>query len=393
MTAEYTCLLNLLGAYLREEVPGKMENADWDALLSLARIHGVSGIVGYMGQKYPICPDTEKKAAFRGLCMNTILLFARRHALAQELVKKLEEAGIDHILMKGFVLREYYPVPELRTFSDIDLLIRGEDREKSHQLMRALGYQVKDDWEPVYSYYSRDEHYEFHTRLMEVDVSEKADYQGYFADAWAQTRPVSAHSYRFRDEFHFLYILTHIAKHVHDSGAGIRMYLDVAAFVREHGDTLDWAWIAGQLRKIALYDFACVVLSAAELWFGVASPAVFTPVSEELLAEFTEFTLAAGVFGHHDRDEALTKLKQEAQDAPASRAGVLIRMAFPKAETIQARYTYLQDKPWLLPAAWVHRVVKNRSKTGRQMDTARQILRADREEVDRLKKLMRNIGL
>lgn len=366
---------------------------DWDALLSLAQIHGVSGIVGYMGKKYPICPDSQKNAAFRSLCMNTIILFSRRHALAQELVKQLEEAGIDHILMKGFVLRDCYPVPELRTFSDIDLVIRPEDREKSHNLMLSLGFAVKDDWEPVYSYHRRDEYYEMHTRLMEIDVSEKADYQGYFANVWAHADPVSERSFRFRHEFHFLYMLTHIAKHVHGSGAGIRMYLDVAAFVRAHGDQLDWNWIAQQLRSLALYEFACVVLAAAENWFGVAAPEIFEPVAEEVLAEFRAFTLEGGAFGHHNRDAALSQMKQEERDDAGSRAGLLLRMAFPKAETIQARYTYLQDKPWLLPVAWGHRLIKNRSEAGQRMKTARQILRADTEEVDRLKKLMKNIGL
>lgn len=53
---------------------------------------------------------------------------------------------------------------------------------------------------------------------------------------------------RFTPEFHFLYMLTHIAKHIHGSGAGLRMYLDLAAFIRHHGTGLDWPWIEAQLR-------------------------------------------------------------------------------------------------------------------------------------------------
>ena len=392
METEYGYLLHLLGAYLREEAPEVPEDLDWDALLSLAQIHSVTGIVGYMGRKHPLCPDPGRGAAFRSLCMNTIALFARRHALAQALVQTLEASGIDHILMKGFVLRDCFPVPELRTFTDIDLVIRPEDRRKSHELMLSLGFTVKDDWEPVFSYYRGDEYYEIHTRIMEIDVSKKADYRGYFADAWAHARPVSAHSYRFTPEFHFLYLLTHIAKHIHGSGAGIRMYLDVAAFIRYHKE-LDWHWIEEQLRMLKLYDFARVVLSAVECWFGIGSPMDFDPVTGEILDDFTEFTLEAGVFGHHNRDGALAQMKHGEQDAPASRAKLLMRMAFPRAETIRSRYTYLQDKPWLLPVAWVHRFVKTRAGTDHHLETARQIITADTREVDRLKKLMQDIGL
>lgn len=393
MTAEYNYLLHLLGAYLRQETPEAGEHVDWDTLISLAQIHSVTGILGYMGRKYPICPDQQRSAAFRGLCMGTISLFSRRFALAQTMVQTLEDAGIDHILMKGFVLRDCYPVPELRTFTDIDLVIRPDDRTKSHDLMLSLGFTVKDDWEPVYSYYRGDEYYEIHTQVMEVDVSEKADYRGYFSDAWAHAVPASAHSYRFTPEFHFLYMLTHIAKHIHGSGAGIRMYLDVAVFLQHQGTALDWDWIASQLQTLKLYDFACVVLSAVERWFGIGSPRDFPPVAEEILDDFTEFTLEAGVFGHHNRDRALAHMKYQEQDAPGSRAQLLMRMAFPKAQTIESRYTYLQDKPWLLPVAWVHRFVKTRGRTERHLETARQIISADTEEVDRLKTLIKDIGL
>ena len=393
METEYSYLLHLLGAYLREEAPAPAEHADWGKLLELARIHSVIGIVGYMGRKYAICPDPQYSAGFRRLCMSTISLFSRRHAHALDIVRQLEQAGIDHILMKGFVLREYYPVPELRTFTDIDLVIRPEDRAKSHQLMLSLGFTVKDDWEPVYSYYRGDEYYEIHTQIMEVDVSEKADYRGYFAKAWEHARPVSQHSFRFTPEFHFLYMLTHIAKHIHSAGAGIRLYLDVAAFVRRHGDTLDWQWIEQELQDLKLYDFARVVLGAAERWFGTGMPFSFGPVPEETLRDFTEFTLEAGVFGHHNRDGALAKMKHQQQDDSGSRAALLLRQLFPKAETIQTRYTYLQDKPWLLPAAWIHRLVKTRAGTEAHLETARQILTADTEEVTRLRKLTKDIGL
>lgn len=393
METEYSYLLRLLGAYLREEAPAPADNVDWEKLLELARIHSVIGIVGYMGKKFPICPDQRYSGAFRSLCMSTISLYARRHALALEIAAQLEQAGIDHILMKGFILREYYPVPELRTFTDIDLVIRPEDRQKSHQLMLSLGFAVKDDWEPIYSYHRGEEYYEIHTRMMEIDVSEKADYQGYFANAWAHARAVSAHSYRFTPEFHFLYMLTHTAKHIHGSGAGIRLYLDVAAFVRRHGDTLDWQWLRQELQSLQLCDFARVVLGAVERWFGIGNPLSTAPVPEEILADFTDFTLEAGVFGHHNRDGALAKMKHQQQDTSGSRTALLLRQIFPKAETIQSRYTYLQDKPWLLPAAWIHRLVKTSADTGKHLDTARQIITADRSEVDQHRKLLKDIGL
>lgn len=393
MEREYNYLLHLLGAYLREEEPEALDGVDWQKLMHLAHIHSVIGILGYMSMKYPICLDEQVKPCLRRLCLNTIGLYTQRKALAQTMVQELDRAGIDYILMKGYVVRELYPVPELRTFNDIDIVIRPEDRKRSHELMLSRGYQVHTDWEPVFSYFKEQELYEIHTDIMEIDVSEKADYRGYFGNMWRYAQPIGEHSYCFTPEFHFLYLLTHIAKHIHGSGAGVRMYLDVAAFVRRYDAEADWVWIAEQLRELKLFQFAAVVLTAVEAWFGIASPMRHEKVSEVVMESFRDFTLEAGVFGHYNREDAMAGLKHTNQEESAPRLRQLLRRTFPAAKTIQTRYTYLQEKPWLLPIAWVHRLIKTRESLGKHAKEAQQIMHADSEEVRRMQKLMGDIGL
>jgi hypothetical protein len=307
--------------------------------------------------------------------------------------KALSHAGIDHILMKGYVLRDCYPVPELRTFNDIDVVIRREDRQRSHALMLELGFQTHTDWEPVYSYFRGEELYELHTDIMEIDVSDRADYRGYFQNMWEYTQKVRPHSYRFTPEFHFLYLLTHIAKHVHGAGAGVRMYMDIAAFIRHYGKTLDWDWVRQQLVQLKLEQFAHVVLTAANTWFGVSCPIDYPAATPSVMDQFAIYTLEAGTFGHQNRDAALADLKHSDPGNSGNKVRQLFKNIFPPAKTIQSRYTYLQEKPWLLPAAWVHRLIKNRHKLGYEAKKMQGILSADNEAVQSLQQLMRNIGL
>lgn len=391
MERESEYLLHLLGAFLREQRPEPAEGIDWDRLLAMAQSHGVLGIVGYMGTNWRLCADGGLRATFRSLCLSTMGLFARKTAAAQTLVEELERAGIDHILMKGYQLRDCYPVPELRTFNDIDVVIRREDRQRSHRLMLDLGFQPHTDWEPVYSYFREEELYEFHTEIMEIDVAETGGHRAYFQNMWQYARPVSGHGYRFTPEFHFLYLLTHIAKHIHGSGAGVRMYLDLAAFVRRFGPETDWNWVRQELGTLGLDRFAAVALRAAERWFGVPVPYACGEVKPEVLTAFRDFTLEAGTFGQY-RDPALAGLKHS-PEGDASRLKQLLRRSFPSAATIRTRYTYLQDKPWLLPVAWVHRLVKTRDSFGAHAREARGIFRTDAGEVRRLKRLARDIGL
>lgn len=66
---------------------------------------------------------------------------------------------------------------------------------------------------------------------------------------------------------------------------------------------------------------------------------------------------------------------------------------FPAADTIQNRCTYLQKYPWLLPAAWVHRLVKTRGRFHDHTMEARGILSANKEAVQKLSRVYEAIGL
>ena len=112
-----------------------------------------------------------------------------------------------------------------------------------------------------------------------------------------------------------------------------------------------------------------------------------------MLEHFTAYTMEAGIFGHQNRDAALAKLKHSDPGVSGNKARQFLKEAFPSAKTIQSRYTYLQDKPWLLPAAWVHRLIKNRQKLGSHTRNMQKILRADDTQIQTLQQLMENIGL
>ena len=394
MAREYEYLLHLLGAFIREEEPEIWPDVDWEKLVSLAGIHNIAGILGYLAMNWPICLDEEMNIRLRGCCMKTLMRYADRGAMADNFSRKLAEQEIDHILMKGYILRAFFPVPELRTFGDVDVVIRIEDRRRCDTLMREWGYQIKADWEPVYSYTKNREYYEIHSQLMEVDLSKKVKYREYFGDPWEHAVPIGAHCYQLEPEYHLLYMLIHIAKHITGSGAGIRMYLDVAAFIRHYGDGLDWAWFARELEKLALGDFANTVLTLVQECFGVTSPIALKPIGEGVLPELIRFTLAGGTFGQIGRDSGvLSMTAQSREDGVVSRAGTIVKRLFPSAASIQGRYTYLQKRPWLLPIAWVHRMVKTRDSWKGHTQEVQNILSADMEKVRERNQLYRKIGL
>lgn len=393
MNKEYNYLLHLLRAFVQGTAPEKREDIDWNELATLAGIHQVLGIVGYLSMQHKICPNPQMAMALKQECLRCFSKQTISANQMQELIKLMNQNQIDHLLFKGYLVREYYPVPELRTYGDIDFVIYPRDREKSHQMMLEQGYEIKTDWEPVFSYYRGNEFYEIHTDVMEIDVSDKADYKGYFSKIWDHVVKQEGYSWHLTPEFHFIYLLTHIAKHIHGSGAGIRMYMDIAFYVKHFENKIDWQQVKAELQSICLYDFACTVFTVVEAWFGAKAPMEFEPVSAAVVEEFTKFTLEAGIFGHVNRDVAVNELKHQEDASKSTRMKTLIKRLFPNAESIQTRYTYLQKCPWLLPVAWVHRLVRTSGDWKLHAHEAQNMMSTDSEEVMRLKKLQKDIGL
>ena len=134
-------------------------------------------------------------------------------------------------------------------------------------------------------------------------------------------------------------------------------------------------------------------MAAVDSWFGVSCPMAYTAAPRAVLEQFTAYTMEAGIFGHQNRDAALASLKHTDPDAAGNKVRQFLKEAFPAAKTIQSRYTYLQKNPWLLPAAWAHRLIKNRQKLGSHTRNMQNILRADKNELRTLQQLMQNIGL
>ncbi len=389
MEREMEYLLGLLKGFLWEQPPQAAEGLSWQRLQELAQIHSVSGILGYMTMLAPIAPE-EMRPQLRQDCIQTMNLYNRRATLAQALLDALAQLGVDSCTMKGLVVRQLYPVPELRSFNDVDILIRQQDQQKVHDHLLAQGFSCDVDYGNVYCYRRGPEYYEVHSRLVSRDVKAQADYPGFFDRAWEHSAQTAPHRFAMDKEFHLVYLLAHLAKHVAGYGAGVRMYLDVAAWVKAWDASMDWQCVFAWLGQLQLREFGCSVLSAVESWFAVPCRAEFQRLNSQILENFAQFTLEAGIFGHHGRDNAMAVLKS----SEGSRFRMLLKRIFPSAKSLENRFPYLKTKPWLLPAAWVQRAWQSKGGTPSQFAReAKGIMTYSQADAQRLKDICKEIGL
>ena len=168
----------------------------------------------------------------------------------------------------------------------------------------------------------------------ETDISETVDCRDYFRDPWQYAVSCGDHRYEFTPEYHFLYLIAHLAKHVAASGAGARMYLDLAAFILHFGEKADWTWIASELEKTGLSAFANTALTFVERYFGVESPLELRSVGADTLEALADL---AGAFGGERRISLcreLSKLHEEVVRTTLAEAVEKYEQQPPKGEFV-----------------------------------------------------------
>ena len=297
-----------------------------------------------------------------------------RSVLLEEEVKafaaRMEEAQVPYAFFKGCELRDLYPTPELRTMGDVDVLVRDEDMARTAAVLRELGYRKEEGGSAVWVLKKDRFSYEVHRRLAFGTYWNKVDYEGYFAGAFSRLIPGEGSRRFFSPEDHFVFLCFHLAKHLNSSGAGIRMVMDLALFLKQHQREMDWGYLWEQARMLQMERFIKTILCAVKEWFGIPSEddLVREKAADEwpvetatvlTLEKLAHYIMTGGIFGF-ERDDSIRRLRKGV-DGRGKEAAILIKarafwkLIFPPLKHMTYFMPALEKYPVLLPAAWVKR--------------------------------------
>ena len=184
MKREDQILIDLLADFVNGQSPGALPEVSLDALYQTACKHNVTGIVAEL--LHPFLENAEEPAVRKLQESHMATVF--RSVLLEEEVKlfsaRMEEEKIPYVFFKGYELRELYPVPELRTMGDVDVLVRDEYLERTAEVLCGLGYQKEEGGGAVWAFKKDNFTYEVHRRLAFGSYWNDVDYEGYFAAAF-----------------------------------------------------------------------------------------------------------------------------------------------------------------------------------------------------------------
>ena len=368
MSHEKILLLNLLKDYCNNNSQKyDLKTVDLDSLLKLSNEQSLSSIV-FTNLKRQL-PINNASFKFRRAFLTDVFLSVNRADMLNEFTGYMEKRKIPFICMKGSVFREYYPIPSVRSMGDVDIIIRPEDKEAVDDIFTDLMHFSRYvDNHSVWTYYLKDFQFEVHNHMFYEELANDFDYIGYFDHIFEyvhhdQVFGIQSDCLYVPDEnYHFLYLMTHTAKHIINNGSGFRAYLDMVMFTRNN-DHLDWEWLQKELEKMKLLQFTETCFALCEKWFDVKMPLSHKELDENFYKEITDKTFNDGIFGlgnsANEGAHAAKEIKRDDKGYWFTAIRLTVHLLFPpyRDMILTPWYSFLRGRPCLLPVAWIYRWV------------------------------------
>ena len=349
-------------------------------IFDIATAHDVGYMVASALHKLNLLSG-EAQAGFFREQLASVYRYERIKYDTDCIVQLFENERIDFILLKGAVIRELYPKPEMRMSCDLDILVPADVIERAGELLKT---------KLSFSYVSRCGHeinwispsglkVELHFTLLERDYKLRE----ILDNAWDYAKPIIAEAHRhiFTNEFFVFYHISHISKHLLHGGCGIRQFLDLW-FISEKL-TYDKDALNVLLEKANLVKFADVAFDISKAWFSDES-------SINLPDGIETYILDGGSYGNLENSIAV-----EGNDSGDSKIKIFIKRVFASPKTIRYLYPMAEKHPVLIPyysvARWCRIIFKDRMKKQSKMIKA--IANTSKEKQEYVNDIMKKIGL
>ncbi len=341
--------VSLISSHLNRTAPCFDNEADYDELYRLAAINNVSAII--YNELAKLSSDEKAKIKnftdFKQQFGYTLIDYEEKQKAIKKITSLLNKNEIDYIFVKGAVIRNYYPIKELRTSADIDITVRDSEFDRLKELIKDENISIETNQPNFISI-------NVFNQNIEITAENQYDHE-YFKDIFT----LSTHEnnqYVLDDYNHLIYIICHIIKHFRYCGAGIKMFMDIDVMIR-HIDNFDYDKVLELAKKLDIEVFTKAALSLCSYMFN-------TPVKAEIDFDkesdfrqiFEEEIINSGAFGFSKRDLGSHYIIGSSHNGKVSRTRAFLHLLFPGSDYLKNSFNYAMKHPILLPIAWLHRL-------------------------------------
>ena len=361
--------IDLLSNSIRNEVcKKKYDNVDWNELMNLSRKHKIEGLIYSALNKAELLEnidedkvkDLKKEVFFTGVTQISNM------SKLEKVFNEFSKENVPVIVLKGLVVREYYPQPEQRSMSDADIFVKAKDLNKSKKILIYLGYTEVDAEASHHIKYIKSGYpmIELHWHVMKRDgFSDELDL--FEDDIWDRTIEVKVKGAKVLSlgyEDLALHLCMHMAAHLAASGFGVRQIADLVLLVEKKGHLIDWTLFINKAEEFGFKKFIIIMFKICNILFSMDIPkemAVYKIDDEEMFESLISTIFDGGVYGKKDMasnfaNQVAFNYKGKDSNATIGAIRRYFRFIFPSIETMSDKYSYARKIRILTPIAWIH---------------------------------------
>ena len=370
------------------------EGVDWPTIFTLANQQKLLPILFEFVRKMPIAEEnTALFSVTKQQVIGQVLNQTVRSAEFADLYRKLRTAGLHPIVVKGQLCSRLYPLKDHRISADDDLYIPDAEFMACHKQLLANGLATDTPADELavadevsYTKKGSPLYIELHRHLFDSSEDAHDELNHFFTDI----QPVKISSFlAMPPHEHLLYLILHAYKHFVRSGIGLRQFCDIGLWARAYHDEIDWRLLHGQCASVHAATFATAVFHITRDYLGIDFdlPALWdSPIDVEPMLHDT---LCGGVYGSNDyiRLHSSTVTLNAVKASRTGKKSSVLRTVFPKRKYLERSYPYLKKHPYLMPRAWIQRIVHYASEKQSGTDnSASGSIRLAKERIELMKR-------
>lgn len=304
----------------------------------------------------PIAYHALNKAGFTGSEMDraekTAAGLVAKQAKLKVMENKLSAAftgeSIPHYILKGTQIQKYFPDNMVRITTDSDFYVDEKYIDAVQKIMDGFGFELFEYNAEEKTYeYTKQPRYNIEIHCL-LDNTDKPDELELLSSLLHNPIEDTGCRLRFSDEDLYLHVFFHLYKHFSQSGAGIKMFLDVFVLSREL--KLDMNRITERLKSVKLDKFHGAVLRLCDVLFNGAK-------SDAVTDRFAQEVISGGAFGVEGINIGQNKVVSSDNPQAEKKAVVSKRLGTGK-DNMRKRYPVLKKAPFLLPFCYGFKAVK-----------------------------------
>ena len=361
------------------------EDFSIDAAVTFAKQHQICGILLYGLLAAGIKSDDPRVKELFSCALTETVLHEQQLVAINAVYSAFEKAEVDYMPLKGSLLKELYPKPELRVMSDADILIKTEQYETVKKVLSGLSFTEAYESNHEIVWKKGSIVIELHKFLI---PSYNTDYFHYFENAWERAENIAPFRYRLNQNDEFIFTFTHFAKHYRDGGIGIKHFIDLWLLLEKY--ELNMEYIKDELKKIRLDIFFGNIEKALDIFFGEEN------LEDQTAELIIKNLIRSGVYGKKENRANASAIRSAGGHKVGSligRLSVIRKMLFPRKKYICKKYPVLQKAPILLPFCWILRIVDVIFHPSRVSRSLKAVKNSSSKQVISMENELKKVGL